>query len=127
MRGTILIVEDTETCASVLEMALSGIKNIRVLTACDGDQAWRFLTEQSNILALVTDVHMPGMDGFQLIKRVRSETPHSAMPIIVITGCTDTRTPDRVRALGANAYFAKPYSPARVREKLEQLLNEHQV
>ena len=50
------------------------------------------------------------------------------MPIVVITGSTDPHVSDRLRQRGVDAVFAKPYSPALVREKLEQLLgNETQI
>ena len=125
MRRTILIVEDTEACASTLEIALSRIRGIDILIACNGDQAWQLLNRaNAQVRALVTDLNMAGMDGFQLIDRVRSQEPWARLPIVVITGCTDPRTPERVRKLGANAFFAKPYSPAQVREAVEQLLND---
>ena len=56
---------------------------------------------------------------------VLSGTPWLAIhvPIIVVSGDTDPRTPERLSALGANAFFPKPYSPAEVRLKLEQLLD----
>ena len=70
---------------------------------------------------------MPGMDGFELIDRVRANRQHARLPIVVITGSTDPHVSDRLRKRGVNAIFAKPYSPALVREKLEQLLgNETQ-
>ena len=45
--------------------------------------------------------------------------------IIVVSGDSDPETPERVRRLGADAYFAKPYSPAAVRDTLERLLHEN--
>jgi CheY-like chemotaxis protein len=76
---------------------------------------------------MVTDLHMPGMDGFELIERVRADQRYTELPIIVISGCTDPGTPGRVVELGANAFFEKPYSPVRVRATLEHLLNETQA
>jgi PleD family two-component response regulator len=75
------------------------------------------------VSALITDLHLPRMDGFELIARVRSEPRHSRLPILVISGDSDSKTPERALRLGANAFFAKPYSPAAVRLKLEQLMN----
>ena len=63
------------------------------------------------------------MDGFELIQRIRSQRRNSPFPILVISGDTDPRTRARLTELGADAYFPKPYSPAEVRQKLEQLLN----
>jgi CheY-like chemotaxis protein len=56
---------------------------------------------------------------------VRAAAGAAHLPIIVISGDSDPRTPERVRRLGADAYFAKPYSPAAVRETLERLLHEN--
>ena len=124
MQRAVLIVEDAETCASTLEIAFSSIEDLSVITAYSAEQAWRFLESGSmEIRAIVTDLQMPGMDGFELIERVRAHKLHAGLPIIVITGSTDPRVPERVRVQGANAVFEKPYSPAQVREKLEQLLN----
>ena len=53
----------------------------------------------------------------------RARLDHVA--IIVVSGDSDPETPERVRRLGADAYFAKPYSPAAVRDTLERLLHEN--
>ena len=125
MQPAVLIVEDAETCATILEIILSSIDGLRALRASDGEQAWEMLDSPAeSIRAIVTDLQMPGMDGFELIERVRSDRRHARLPIVVITGITDPKGPERARALGANAVFTKPYSPALVREKLEQLLHE---
>jgi CheY-like chemotaxis protein len=122
MPRTVLIVEDVETCASTLEIAFSGIKDIEVVTVVNGEQALRLLRGEKDVRAIVTDLQMRGMDGFELIEQVRLDRRHASVPIIVITGSSDLDAPARVRRLGANAFFAKPYSPVQVREKLEQLL-----
>lgn len=123
MPRTVLIVEDVETCASTLEIAFSGIDDIEVVTVVNGEQALRLLHRgEKDVRAIVTDLQMRGMDGFELIEQVRLDRRHAGVPIIVITGSSDLDVPERVRRLGANAFFAKPYSPVQVREKLEQLL-----
>ena len=122
-QATALIVEDAETCASTLEILLGSIAGLNILTASTAERAWELLDESSNeIHALVTDLHMPGMDGLELIRRVRADPRHRRLRIVVITGSTDPNVPELVLKTGADAVFSKPYSPARVREKLEQLL-----
>lgn len=125
MPRTVLIVEDFETCATTLEIVFSGIDGIDIVTVLDGDQALALLKRGENdVGAIVTDLQMRGMDGYELIEHIRSDQRHSRVPIMVITGSSDPETPERVRRLGANAFFAKPYSPVLVREKLEQLLKD---
>ena len=72
---------------------------------------------------MVTDLQMPSMDGFELIERVRADQKLARLPIIVVSGDTNPETPERVRRLGADSFFTKPFSPAEVRRKLEQLLH----
>jgi CheY-like chemotaxis protein len=121
---TVLIVEDTESCATTLEIALLAIPHIRVRIALTARQALEMLASPGGaIAALVTDLHLPSMDGFELIERVRSDSRTAELPIIVISGDSDPHTPERLFRLGANAYFGKPYSPAQVRQKVEQLLD----
>jgi CheY-like chemotaxis protein len=122
MPRTVLIVEDVETCAAALEIALSGM-DVNLITVANGEQALRVVEDSvEDVDAIITDLEMRGMDGFELIERVRADRRHRAVPIVVITGSADPDVPERVERLGANAFFAKPYSPVLVREKLEQLL-----
>jgi two-component system, chemotaxis family, chemotaxis protein CheY len=127
-QGAVLIVEDAETCASTLEIIFNAIGGLKVFVTDNAERAWDMLESHREIRALVTDLHMPGMDGFELIDRVRANRLHAGLPIVVITGSTDPHVSDHLRRRGVDAVFAKPYSPALVREKLEQLLgNEMQL
>ena len=123
MARTVLIVEDSDTTADTLEIALLALPDVRVTHAPSGRKAWQLIQDQP-FAAIITDLHMPLMDGFELIERVRAAARLAHVPIIVVSGDSDPETPERVRRLGADAYFAKPYSPAAVRETLERLLHE---
>jgi CheY-like chemotaxis protein len=121
---TVLIVEDSDTSADTLEIALLSVPGVSIAHAATGRKAWQLIQNQG-VAAIITDLHMPHMDGFELIERVRAADGAAHLPIIVISGDSDPKTPERVRRLGADAYFAKPYSPAAVRETLERLLHEN--
>jgi CheY-like chemotaxis protein len=86
----------------------------------------RILDAAAPVDAVVTDLNMPRMDGFELIRRIRGDQRLRATAIIVVSADTDPSTPDRVAALGVDAFFPKPFSPAQVRRTLEQLLNGKQ-
>ena len=120
---TVLIVEDADTCVSTLEIALVSLPGVLVMHAANGRQAWQ-LIEGEQVAAVITDLHMPGMDGFELIARLRGAERLTRLPIIVVSGDSNPDTPEQVRRLGADAFFPKPYSPAAVRETLERLLHE---
>ena len=120
----VLIVEDSENSATTLEIAFLGIPGLAVLLASSAVEAVSILDRGgANVQAIVTDLNMPRMDGFELIRRVRGDRRLSAMPIIVVSADTDPTTPGRIAELGVEAFFAKPFSPAEVRRKLEELLN----
>lgn len=115
-----LVVEDAEDCGATLEVALHSLAD--VCLASTAEEALLMLTRMK-ISALITDLHLPAMDGFELVAKVRSLAGYSKLPILVISGDADPATPARVLRLGANAFFPKPYSPGAVRQKLEQLMN----
>ena len=122
--SVVLIVEDSENSAAMLEIAFLGIPGLDVLMAPSAVEALRILDGGPGAVgAIVTDLNMPRMDGYELIRRVRADKRLSGMPIIVVSADTDPATPERIAALGVEAYFPKPFSPALVRRKLEQILD----
>lgn len=123
MARTVLIVEDDENVAP-LEIALAGIAELRVVILSNGREAAQLLRENSTELAaVITDLQLPYVDGFELIEIIRAQARYSGLPILVLSGDNHPDTPARLRSLGANAFFPKPYSPSDVRHKLEDLLH----
>jgi CheY-like chemotaxis protein len=121
---TVLVVDDADTCATLLEVALVRIPGVDVAFAASGQEAIQLLGDfGTKVCALVTDLNMPYGDGFELIAQVRSDRRYAGLPIIVVSGDIDPGTPERVKRLGVDAFFAKPYSPASVRRTVENLLN----
>jgi CheY-like chemotaxis protein len=126
MQQTVFIVEDCEGAAAPLEVALQAIMGVRVQLFSSAHEALRMLTcSTDHVAALVTDLHLPSMDGFELIRLIRSNQRYNALPIVVVSGDTRPATLERLFRLGADAYFPKPYSPTEIRQKLESLLNAH--
>ena len=120
---TVLIVEDTRLCATTLEIALARIIGIGVRVAASAEEARTLLDAQLDVCAVVTDVHLPDASGLDLIRWMRSRASLARLPIVVISGDSDPETNTAVLRLGADAYFAKPFSPSVVRNKLEDLIN----
>jgi len=122
--ATVLIVEDSENSRAMLEMAFLGVPGVSVRMASSAVEALRILHGTSDeIRAIVTDLNMPRMDGFEMIRRIREDRELAGTPIIVVSADTDPATPERVAQLGVSAFFSKPFSPAKVRRKLEQILD----
>jgi CheY-like chemotaxis protein len=124
MPGFILIVEDSEPCVMTLEFALSGLTGLETRTASTAAEALRIIEgENGSFRALITDLNLPVMDGFELIQRVRAQARHARLPILVTSGDSNPGNSAALNRLGVNAYFVKPYSPAAVRRTLEGLLH----
>lgn len=118
----ILIVEDNDDVVP-LEIALESVDGYKVMLATDGRHALKLIqNDPLDLAALVTDVHMPFVDGFDLVSAIRASECYAHLPIIVISGNGDPEVRNRILNLGADAFFSKPYSPAEVRNMLENLL-----
>ncbi len=119
-----LIVEDSDAAASTLEVALARIAGLNSACVAGGHDALEYLNgpDGAHVCAVLTDLNMPGMDGSELIANMRSADRYREMPIIVISGSPEPGISAHVLSLGANAFFSKPFSPAAVCSKLEELL-----
>ncbi|MGM9991638.1 MAG: response regulator [Candidatus Bruticola sp.] len=101
----ILVTDDSITTRTLIRGLLEAA-GFRVRVAADGSQAWE-LMQNEKFDMLISDVDMPGITGFDLVIKVRSNSRLSKTPIILITG--QERIEDRQRGLklGANAYIGK--------------------
>lgn len=126
MSRTVLIVEDSPQMAANLEIALASVDGVDVRIATTGVDAIEMLQQLDGepVAAVITDLDLPRLNGFQLIEFLRANPRYARTPIIVSSGSTDPDSPARALRLGADAYFAKPYSPIELRRKLKCLLEE---
>ncbi len=116
-----LVVEDSPTMRQLIVLALRKLPGLEVVEANDGVDALKALSA-SRVDILITDINMPIMDGLKLVMRVRGDSTHGSIPIVIIT--TEGAEEDRVRALalGANAFITKPIQPAQVTTTVRGLL-----
>jgi CheY-like chemotaxis protein len=120
---TVLIVEDEAESAVTLEVALEslpGITTVRVPSAEAALDAF----ERFMFAAVVSDVQLPAMSGIELIARVHHLC--RALPVVIVSASASAGVERDALRAGAAAFFAKPFSPAAVCEKLRQLLKESQ-
>jgi CheY-like chemotaxis protein len=119
----VLIVEDSDA-VTPLEIALGSLDNLGILVAANGRDALKVLCAgYLELAAVITDLHLPFVDGFELIAAIRANDRYAHLPIVVVSGDDSADNRRRVRELGADAFFTKPYSPAEVRQTLEGLLH----
>ena len=102
--ASLLIADDEKNILSGLRLAFED-EGYTVITASDGKEAWEKL--QKNIVDLViTDLRMPEMDGYELLKRISSSYP--TLPVIVLTGHGTIETAVETMRDGAIDFFTKP-------------------
>jgi CheY-like chemotaxis protein len=119
---TILVVDDAEDCIATLGLALETLPGVAIQPALSAEAALVDL-EHGTFAAVITDIHLPSMTGLELVARIRENPRFRSLPVLVVSADADPSTPARALGLGANAYFAKPFSPSAMRKKLEELIH----
>ena len=109
MTRTILIVDDILSNRLILNEMLK--EDYCILEAAGGQAALAVLAEKHTaISAVLLDIIMPDMDGFEVLRRIRTDAAFAQMPVIMITGSKDEASRVKALSLGANDYVMKPYS-----------------
>lgn len=119
-RKRILVVDDEIYIVHILEFTLT-MEGYEVLTAADGEEAMRRL-EQDRPDLVVLDIMMPKLDGYEVLRRIRADEEFRQVPVILLSA--KGRPIDRETGLeiGADDYIVKPFSPRRLLEKIQDLL-----
>lgn len=102
---TLLVVDDSITTRT-LEKNILEAAGYHVRVATDGEHAWSLL-EREKVDLLVSDVAMPGMDGFELTERVRADARLANLPVILVTSLASEEHRARGIEVGADAYIVK--------------------
>jgi len=102
-----LIVDDEESMRLLLARILARSLKLEVTLAGTCEQALR-LAGNYAYDAILLDLLMPGVGGFEVLREIRANSPNSTTPIIIVSVLADQATRDRCMAAGANAYIVKP-------------------
>ena len=128
MGKVVVIVEDSESIASSLGIALETILGVKTVVTPDPRAALNlFRSPDSCISAVVTDLHLPFLNGFELIHEIRTLTRYQNLPAIMITADEHAALTDGSGPDSPNAIFRKPFSPKEVCRVLEHLLQQEVV
>ena len=112
MKQKIMIVDDAPELRDVLRLYLENA-GYEVVEATDGMDALECLTSH-HIDLMILDIMMPNMDGFELLKRLDSQSKGRDFPIIFLSARTQVQDKIRGLTLGADDYIEKPYDPSEV-------------
>lgn len=119
-RKRILVVDDEVYILHILEFSLA-MEDYDVLTASSGEQALQKIEEERPDL-VVLDILMPGMDGFEVCRRVKTDERLADIPIIFLSAKEQRADRAFGLSLGASAYISKPFSPQKLIEEIQAVL-----
>lgn len=122
-KGRILAVDDQRYFRELLEGLLAE-EGYDVVTASSGEEALRVL-DQSHFDIVLTDLVMPGMDGSDLVHRVKERDPEQE--IVVVTGVVDVKTAVDAMKLGAAEYLIKPFDRETLATAIEKILQNRRL
>ena len=119
-RPALLLVEDQAAMREYVQLLLQD--DYRLYQAEDGERALELLAEHPEIALVISDVMMPGLDGFGLLARLRAEAATRGLPVMLLTALTQEKHRLRALRLGVDDYLAKPFEEAALRTTVERLL-----
>ncbi len=112
MSRHVLIVEDEENIVESLSFLLER-EGYRVTSVLDGAQALPQI-EAGRPDVLILDVMLPGLDGFEILRAIRSDAAFSDLPVIMLTAKMQQQDRRTAEEIGVNAFVTKPFSNAEV-------------
>lgn len=112
MPKRILTIDDSKTMRDMLMLTLADA-GFDVLQAVDGEDGLNVLSRE-HVDLVITDINMPRMDGYEVIRRVRADPAHLTLPVLVLTteGEADKRA--IAKEAGATGWMVKPFDPERL-------------
>lgn len=108
-QGKVLIVDDTATTIAILSACLKD--NYQLITARNGEQCLQMAKHSPQPDLILLDIEMPGMNGYQVCRKLSANPATSQIPIIFITGRLDVEDEEKGFSLGAVDYIVKPIHP----------------
>ncbi|MBE9468752.1 MAG: response regulator [Bacteroidetes bacterium] len=119
MSKKILIVDDSESIREIVNFTLANAGH-DVVKAIDGEDALTFLNGDKYDL-IITDLHMPNMNGIELIKKVRESDPYKYTPILFLTTESQAEKKMEAKNAGATGWIVKPFMPAKLLEAINKV------
>lgn len=101
----VLVIEDDQFLRDLLSTKLER-ENFDVATAMDGPEALEKIQEVKADIVLL-DIILPGIDGFEILKRMKSSPSHKSIPVVLLSNLGQEADVERGKALGANDYLIK--------------------
>ena len=125
MKKRILLVEDDPSAIRLVGYALEQ-EGYEVLTAANGVEGLRKAREEEPDL-LILDVMLPGLDGFELCRRLRADAQTAGLPVLMLSAKAQEIDKTTGLKMGADAYLTKPADPSEIVSRVESLLAQKSI
>ena len=122
VQASVLIVDDSVAVRRSLDRILTHT-GYQVLQCRNGQEAWKTLNSSNRVFDLViSDIEMPELDGFSLLKMIRSQNEFKELPLVMLTSRASEIHRQKAKSLGATAYFTKPFQPAQFLVSIQEII-----
>lgn len=118
----VLVCDDASDIRELLTIVLGDTHE--VVVAEDGEQCLELMDAEGPFQALVLDVMMPHLDGFEVLRRLRLDRRWRELPVVMLTAKVDESSYMTGYRLGADAYVSKPFDPTALEAVLERVLRQ---
>jgi CheY-like chemotaxis protein len=120
MGSRILVVEDSAVIRRLIEVCLRAA-DLEIITRDDGKSGLHAVGSESPDL-VVLDIGLPGMDGWEVLDRIRKDDQTKTIPVVVLTAHAEEESRRRANEGGADAFVTKPFQPNDFRSTVLSLL-----
>lgn len=120
MAKTILIADDSSSVRDLVSFTLESA-GYKVLYGRDGSDALRHFNG-ADIDLVITDLHMPKLDGISLIKEIRARTQYQYVPILLLNTESQASKKQEAKAAGATGWIVKPFVQEKLLEVVQKLM-----
>ncbi|MBI2857242.1 MAG: response regulator [Chloroflexi bacterium] len=121
MARKILLADDEETVRSLVAATIRDDSQYVLFEARNGIEALDIARREKPDLLLL-DIVMPGLSGFEVCRRLKSDPETSGISIVILTALAQEADREKGRSVGADDYFSKPFSPTALIQMVEQML-----
>jgi two-component system alkaline phosphatase synthesis response regulator PhoP len=120
MNKKILVIDDEVNVLKVIKSRLQA-SDYSVITSTEGEEAIKKALSESPALILL-DVHMPGIDGFEVLRRLRKHPQTKALPVVMLTCEDELQSVLLAKELKVTDYILKPFKPEKLLEVVKMYL-----
>lgn len=118
---TILLIEDERDIALLVRFTLENA-GYRVLQADSGALGLEMADREAEITLIILDIMMPGMDGYEVLARLKSDPAHREIPVAIFSAMVQDREQERAFRLGAAGFIRKPFDGEEMIREVARLL-----